>query len=209
MTIAECFGIARDIIVSGAALVTAWVAVPGLHRWKRELLGKENLEAARNLLRATYKIREAVGSCRDPYLEDKEFPEDYDGREENPMEDALAYAYVYRNRWRRVRRARQEFNAAALEAEVLWGCDVRAKAKELRVCLQKLFWGFQQYVLNVKSDNRKFERDKKLAEKVEWIIGETVKYNEELNASEDWFEKYGGDIITGIENLVRPHLNPK
>ena len=211
MAVAECFAIARDIIVSGAALVTALVAVPGLHRWKRELLGKASIKAAQNLLRATNEIKKAVESCRDPFLANEEFPKDYNDRSNDPKEQARMYAHVYNNRWQKVRSAREKFDDAVFEAWILWGSDgdVQAKAEKIRKCLQELFRALYAYVRNIESDGEHFKEDKKRKDQVDWVIGLTRKPNAEFTASEDWFEKHGNDAIADIEKLARKHLNQK
>ena len=200
----------HNIAVGISALVTAGMAFPGLKHWTRQLRRKNNLdlEAARNILRATYKIKEAVGSCRDPFLAAGEFPKDYDHQSNDPNHHARSHAHVYNNRWEHVRNARQEFDAAVLEAEILWGRDVQAKAEELRKCLQELFRALYAYVRNIESDGAHFKEDEKRKAQVEWVIGLTRKPNEQFIA-EDWFEKYGDDAIAGIETFVRPHLDPK
>lgn len=71
------FGILKDLALAGAAVVTAWVAVLGLRKWREELRGKTDFEVARALARATYKVRDDLAACRMPLIRSSEFPADY------------------------------------------------------------------------------------------------------------------------------------
>ena len=199
----ELSAIFQNIAVGVAALVTALVAALGLYRWQRELLGKENLEAARNFLRATYKVEEVIWSCRTALLAEEEFPKVDSLQPDTPSARARRAAHVYQKRGKRLRSACKEFDAAALEAEVLWGRNAQEKAKKLRVCVHALLDAFRDYVENIKSNNVYFKQDDERKKEVMWILGFPRK------TEKDWFEKHGGDAITGIEELVRPYLRPK
>lgn len=59
MSFPEVIAIVKDVLVGVAAATTAVAAVIGLRSWSRELKGKAEFEAARNLARATYKVRDA------------------------------------------------------------------------------------------------------------------------------------------------------
>lgn len=69
MTLSEVISIGKDIFLAIAAAITAIVAVMGLRSWSRELKGKAEFEAARNLALATYKLRDALRECRSPFYE--------------------------------------------------------------------------------------------------------------------------------------------
>jgi hypothetical protein len=56
------FGALKDLALAGAAVVTAWVAVRALQKWREELRGKTDFEIARGLARAMYKLRD--DACR-------------------------------------------------------------------------------------------------------------------------------------------------
>lgn len=60
--------IARDVVVTIAAVITASIAIYGLRIWKRDLVGKESYEAAKTLVfhshatvRALLKLRLPIG----------------------------------------------------------------------------------------------------------------------------------------------------
>lgn len=122
--------ILKDILVGIAAGTTALAAVIGLRScWSRELKGKAEFEGARNLARATYKLRDALRHCRSPFYSGDEFPEETVWDRQDEQGEASKRAYVYENRFDPVRNAIQEFDSSVLEAEALW--DQRLKPKRM------------------------------------------------------------------------------
>ena len=131
----------KDILVGLAAIITASVAIIGLNKWKQELKGKANFEAARSLIQATYKLRDAISICRSSFMRGSEFPEGYTfgvSGAHSPEEHGQAYAHVYQKRWEPVMLAFQDFDTSTLEAEALWGVQIRSKTDELRQCMAEL-----------------------------------------------------------------------
>lgn len=61
--------IARDIVVTIAAVITASVAVYGLRVWKRDLVGKESYEAAKLLVYQSHAASRAIDKMRYPIRE--------------------------------------------------------------------------------------------------------------------------------------------
>ncbi len=114
-------GIIKDIIMSIAASITAWVAYSGLNKWKKELKGKIDFDTAHALIKATYKLRNELKYARAPFILAQEFPNNYNPIEANSHKKADALAYVYSNRMKRVIEATEELEVRALEAEALWG----------------------------------------------------------------------------------------
>ena len=101
MTMPEIFTAIKDIVLVIAAATTARVAVLGLKNWSRELKGKTEFKVSRNLIRATYKLRDEIQNCRSPFISDYEFPKEYKGSlgETSAEVEAQAWLFVYKNRW--------------------------------------------------------------------------------------------------------------
>lgn len=56
----------KDIVTILVALVGGGVAIYGLISWKRQLKGKTEYELARRVLRAVYRLRDAIRGIRNP-----------------------------------------------------------------------------------------------------------------------------------------------
>lgn len=164
---AAFFGALKDLALAAAALVTAWVAVQGLQKWREELRGKTDFEVARALARATYKVRDELPACRAPLIRSSEFPADYNwpppAHPQNHVAEANAYAHVYNNRWKPVIAALREFDAQRLEAEALWGPEIRKDAEAQHKCATTVLVSIDSIIDNERAGGAHFETDKKFA----------------------------------------------
>lgn len=127
-------GMAKDIALAIAGVVTALVARKGLNNWLRELGGRTKFEAALALMRASYSVREALFNCRAPLVAAAEFPAGYKqgGDKPSTKEEVNAWNHVFKHRWSFVATSLKEFDARSLEAEALWG---RMRLKRPSGCL--------------------------------------------------------------------------
>src|SRR5690606_18696022 len=129
----------KDVLLGVAAVVTASVAVAGLKRWRLELRGKADFDAARALARATYKLRDELAICRSPFVRAQEFPPSYySTANRTAQEEDEGWAHVYKTRWEPVWLAIHEFDTQSLESEALWGEPARQKTQPLRSCVKEL-----------------------------------------------------------------------
>lgn len=197
----ELISCIKDIIISLAALSAAIVAIYGITSWRRELKGKANFETARGLIRATYKLRDEIASCRSPLINAYEFPESYDGLKNSTSEkEAQAYAHVYKNRWEPVWEAIQEFDSNTLEAEALWGNEIKEKTDELRQCVKEINIAIDAIISNKASGNRDFEADREFGKSMRNMVH--ASSSDEKNEISKRIKK----SIISIEEIIRPHL---
>jgi len=207
---ADFFSAAEGTFVSIAAAVTAVAAVYGVRTWKRELVGKTNIDVARNLLRVTYKIRDAIHVCRESFPRMDEYPERYEHASSRGKKHAEALLYVYKNRWKPIWSTRQEFDLAAREAEVLWGSDVVAKAEEIRSCRQELFLAIQTYIRDIESDGENFRTNSDFGDEMTRIVYIGGHYGMPADPfggeTEGLFAKRVENAVAGIEEHVRPYM---
>ena len=140
MSAVEFFSITRDIVLAVAAATTAYVAFTGLEKWQEELRGKANFEIGRQLIKETYRLSDELGYCRSPFISGQEFPEEYQQTglgKHTAEQEGQAYNHIYSKRWAPVGTALQEFDAALLEGEALWGSSIKEKGQELRQCVRE------------------------------------------------------------------------
>ena len=190
----------KDIIISIAAATTAIVAYKGLAKWQKELKGKANFETARLLIRATYKLRDEMRFCRSPFIPSSEFPKDYNPLKKGTAEDkGKVYADIYGKRWEHVVKAIQEFDVHTLEAEALWGTEIREKTNQLRQCTRNLSSSIQAFIENEYSDGEYF-KDKTFRNEIKNDIYLMKEDENPLSI------KISTAIKT-IENVIRPHLD--
>lgn len=161
---ASFFSSLKDIAIAAAAVVTAFVAYVGLQKWREELRGKADFEVARAFARATYKVRDEIAICRAPLIRGAEYPPDYQpalpGRPPDRAAEATALAYIFNNRWTPVIAALREFDTQRLEAEALWGPDVRKDAEEIHKCVSVVFVSMESIIDDARAGGAHFSEDK-------------------------------------------------
>ncbi|MCK2045595.1 MULTISPECIES: hypothetical protein [Chromohalobacter] len=200
----EAISIAKEVLVSIAAATTAIVAVLGLRSWSRELRGRTQFEVARQLIRATYRVRDELRYCRTPFIQGAEFPADYPAVEgATPEQEAKAWAHIYQNRWEPVRDALRELDAQLLEAEALWGSDIRKAGDALRLCARELQVAMEAIIDDKAVGGQNFQSDRDFAKKMRSTAhaSATSQDNELTNKIQD--------AVSSIERHVRPHLHSR
>ena len=192
----------KDLLLGGAAVSTAIVAVVGLNKWRKELEGKTDFDAARGLIKATYRLRDQLRICRSPFYSAHEFPADYKGGfgTRTNEEETRAWSHTYKNRWDPVLSAIQDFDSQTLEAEALWGAGIRSRTDALRQCVRELNVAIDA-VINDKAvggENFKADRDFGKAMRSTVAAAESDDKNELSNKI--------AAAIASIEDEIRPHL---
>lgn len=201
MMVLDFISVVKDILIGAAALTTAIVAIMGLKSWRRELYGKVNFEIARNLLRASYSVRDELQNSRLPFVGAWEFPPDYHARDDaTRRQKADAWSFVYRNRWAPVRDALRELETSSLEAEVLWGADVRTATDSLLGCARAVRIAMEAIVENEASEGQNFDRDRSYGVEMRSAAQASPQNNENPTSVAVL------EAINRIESLTKPHL---
>ena len=199
-TVTEYITMGKDIALGVAALVTATVAVRGLHTWNRQLKGTASFDAAKDLAAATYRLRTAIERCRSVvelrggnYL----FSPDDDGWKVI-AKGHTALKARYDVGLNAVGAALVELETSALTAEALWGGAVKTKVKVLRVCCQMLKTNVDMLVGEM---NGSLKVSEEVFAAVRDIVGTM-----QTEKNPGFFSKQVADAIAGIEEVLIPHL---
>lgn len=203
MCLLDIISIIKDIALAIAACVTGGVAIIGLNTWQRELKGRANFDVARQLAKSMYILRDQITYCRSPITVAQEFPNDYQGglAKHTNAEEGDAWAHLYKNRWELVGKAVQDFDTASLEAEALWGHDVKVQCTKLRDCVRDLRVDIDMFIKNKYNGGESF-KDIGFANRIEsgiWDVTSKDKDNE--------LTQRINTTITGIEAFLIPHLS--
>jgi len=194
-------GVVKDVVVAIAAGVTAMAAYFGLKNWSRELHGKTEFEVARTLIRSTYRVRDEMQGCRSPFVLSAEFPPEYPGQlHATPEQEAKGWNFVYANRWAPVRDAVREFDVFVLEAEVLWGHEIRTKTDLLLQRARELQVAMEAVVDDKAERGENFRLDREFGMRMRSIV--SGSRTDEDNP----FNRGITDAVKAIEAVVLPHL---
>jgi len=190
----------EHVTVTVAAAVTAIAAWWGVTAWRRQLRGQTEYEVARIALRAAYRVRDALGMVRSPFMSSGEQAAalaeiDPVVKESEPSStDARArgLAAAYQVRWRTVASALSDLDLARVEAEAMWGLEAAQCFVDLRSCARELNAALfmylrheqEQYSLRPRSD---FDAQ---MERTVFAIGEDDPYAAKVKSAIDVLEAY-------------------
>jgi hypothetical protein len=201
--------ITKDVFTCLAAITAAVVAILGLQAWKKQLRGKTEYELAQRLLKSVYKVRNAFAIVRNPMQSNAEIAQAMrDAKiEGDPLRDQTVKVRseeaVYQKRWQNVQEAFLELESHMLEAEALWGEDVKKYLQSLNQCAAKLFLNIQRYLQNEQRPPRAgAPYDREAEREIETII-----YSWPADSSdENPFTNEINDVVRQVENFLKPRL---
>lgn len=199
--------IIKDVSTCLTAITAAVVAVLGLRAWKKQLKGKTEYELARNLLRATYKVRNSFMDARNPTPDYEEIMQALeDAKIENyPELDMESFIHreraMFNNRSRKIREAFVELDSLSLEAEVIWGSEVRENLRSLTQCASKVN---QKIIKYLEMLNYLLNESEEVAG-----IDVTDVYAWPDDPEEKNFTIEINEAVSQIENYLKPRLRLK
>ncbi len=203
--IADYVSVTKDIVLTIAGGIGAYVAVKGLSIWKRQLKGGVEYELTRRLLKLTYRLRDAIKNVRNPVMFGGEMPNPSPEEAKDMSREQINFygmSKAYQNRWDKVTQVSSELQAELLEAEALWGAVVH-KQFETLFKLRHELWVAVHFQIMASNPNDSSETRKAMSaisqkqrEVLYDISGET----------EDEYSKNVTDAISSIETYLKSYL---
>lgn len=163
----------KDVIVSAAAIFTAFVANKGISKWRSEEAGKADFELSRRIGKAIFRMRDVMQSARAPFVVASEFPEDYNPHNAGPKKEASAWAHVFNERWMPVRDCAIEIQALRNEAEALWGNSIIPMLDKLVSLANTLRLAIDAYISNESADSEHFKRNPEFGQRIRAQVFDT------------------------------------
>ena len=141
--------------------------------------------------------------CRSPLIRGAEYPPGYQtpdpNHHANARIEAEALAHVYQNRWQRVSTALQEFDSQTLEAEALWGADIRGSAHALRGCAHTLFVAIEA-IIEDKAAGDHFEHNREFGRRMR------ANAHAPATAPDNALSNEIAAAVSALETKLRDHL---
>lgn len=198
-------GAVKDVVLTGAAVVGAYVAVRGLNTWNRQLKGGVEYDLTRRLLRTTYRLREAIKGVRNPVMWAAEMPSPPEEERRSMSREAIHHygqGRAYQLRWDKVTEIRNELQTELLEGEVLWGNELHKKYELLFKLQHELFVTIHTYLRA--TDPGRSEQSR---EATQQVLEKRRDVMYDLSGeSPDEFTQDLAAAIAGIESFLKPHL---
>lgn len=188
----------------GAAITGAVVAVKGLGTWQRQLKGQSEYELSRRILVTVFKYRDAINGVRHPAMWAHEMPSPPEEEAENMSREQLRFygtSKAYQVRWDKVHKERTSLYADILEAEAIWGVELKELFKKVFDLEHELFTHIRRYIelINPETEEATREATKNINKKVGDIM------YDDLGEEPD---EYKQDLVSAIEEIEK-YLKPK
>ena len=204
MTCTEIVSLLKDLVLSGAAITGAVVAVKGLGTWQRQLRGQSEYELSRRILVTLFKYRDAINGVRHPAMWAYDMPSPPEEEAEKMSREQLRFygtSKAYQARWDKVHTERASLYADLLEAEAIWGIELKNLLKKVFDLEHELFTRIRHYIelINPETEDASKEAIRKIDKKARDIM------YDDLSEEPD---EYKQDIISAIE-AIEKYLKPK
>lgn len=202
----EVFTVIKDLIVAGAAITAAIVAVKGLDTWRRQLKGHSEYELSRRILVTLFKYRDAVNGVRHPAMWNSEMPKPSDEEKESMDAGQIRFygtSKAYQARWEKVQDERTSLYADLLEAEAIWGDKLNNHFKEVFGLEHELLTQIRLYLEQINPEVP--EHSKEAIRKVD-----KKKRDIMYDKSGEEPDEFKSDLITAIKKIevyLKPKLN--
>ena len=205
MTSIEMIALLKDIVLSGAAITGAIVAVKGLDTWQRQLKGQSEYELSRRILINVFKYRDAINGVRYPVMLAYEMPSPPEDEAKKMSQEQIRFygtSKAYQVRWDKVQSVKTSLYADLLEAEAIWGNEFKDLFKKVFELEHELFTCIRHHIELINPDTDKASKD---AIREIDIEKRDVKYDI-LGEEPDEYKKDLFSSIEDIENYLKPKL---
>lgn len=204
MTCTEIVALLKDIVLSGAAITGAVVAVKGLGTWQRQLKGQSEYELSRRILVTVFKYRDAINGVRHPAMWAYEMPSPSEYEAKIMSQEQIRFygtSKAYQARWDKVQIEKTSLYADLLESEAIWGNELKNLFKKVFDLEHELFTRIRYYIelINPDTDVASKEAIRNIDKKKRDIMYD--------NLSEEP-DEYKRELISAIED-VEKYLKPK
>jgi len=204
LTCAEIVTLLKDLVLSGAAITGASVAVKGLGTWQRQLKGQSEYELSRRILVSVFKYRDAINGVRHPAMWAYEMPSPPEEEAARMSREQIRFygtSKAYQARWDKVQTERTSLYADLLEAEAIWGAELKELFKEVFNLEHKLFTRIRHSVELINPDTDEASKDaiRNIDKKARDIMYDNLR---------DEPDEYKKDLIAAIEKIEK-YLKPK
>lgn len=201
----EFITIIKDIVLISVAITGAIVAVKGLGTWKKQLTGKSEYELSRRILVSLFKYRDAIDGVRHPAMWVYEMPSPTVEEAKSMNDEQISFygsSKAYQARWDKVQEQRTSLYTDLLEAEVIWGPELKDMFKVVYDLQHELFTCIRHHLelINPDTPESKKEAVLKLVHKNRDIMYDDLS---------DEPDEYKSDLlneISHIENYLKSHL---
>jgi hypothetical protein len=202
----EIITIIKDLILASAAITGSIVAVKGLGTWQRQLKGQSEYELSRRILVSLFKYRDSINGVRHPAMWAYEMPNPPEEEAKIMSREQISFygtSKAYQARWDKVQEQKTALYADLLEAEAIWGMDLKNLFQSVFDLEHELVTQIRHYLELINTDVKEYRKDaiRKIDENKRDVM---------YDLSSDEPDEYKKDLleaITAIEIYLKAKLS--
>jgi hypothetical protein len=209
MSVSEVISIASDVTVALASFGAVCIAWRGLDTWRRQLKGQTEYDLARRVLVSLFKFRDAIYAVRHPAMWVSESPTMPDDNKKSLTREEVLHAGrmgEYEKRWERLNEPRSSLYADLIEAEAIWGPELKKLFDPIYGLQSELRVNLEMHLELV--DPNTPQEDKDAIAEIEPKKRRRMIYDR-LSTDHDDFRRQFEDAVKQIEEYLRPKLKSK
>lgn len=128
------------IVQAFAVVMACWAIVSGVGAWKREFIGKRQIELAENILARFFEVRDAIAFIRNPFSRSDEGSSRQRSTSERAEESRLLdRAYIVVERYQKKESVFNEFAALKYRCMATFGTETESAFQETSKVLNMIF----------------------------------------------------------------------
>ena len=190
----------KDIAGGFQGLATVGLAVYGIHSWRRDFLGKRQIELAEEVLTLFYRAQDAIRAIRNP----GSFATEHEGRqrpegEEEYQSHVRDVAYVIHQRIQQQEEIFAKLHSLRYQAMARFGKEMGEPFERIRRVIIEISVAASGYA-RVGSQRALTERRQDLLDRYENVFWEGPPDEDTVQAKVD-------TAVTEIEIMIRPLIN--
>lgn len=194
--------VTNNIILIVATVLTYY----GFTTWRKELKGKHEYELSKQIIAATYSIRDRIDQVRNPFISVHEFRnrEEKVGETDSQKRASESF-FALSNRFSELQKHLDDFNSLKVEAEAIFDEDHRKILDRVNEVANEL-WGAIKLYNQLKYHNT---YDSNKHKKYENIINGIYpdKYeNNGLDDEDGGFQEKLDDVVGEIRHTFKTHM---
>lgn len=193
----EVFGALGGFLTGAAAVAAAIAAFMGLDSWRHQATFQQDRDLARRVLIATFVLRDRVSDVRNPFMfEGERVPDRTEGgAKEISYEEGTRLAYS--RRWSKVIDAIREVQTLTLEADAVWGDELRRLLTDVHKLNRELYNVVSLYLDSIS------EKDEELKKEFRTILKSKRDILYDKGVIDDVFNSDYSQSLGRVESYLR------
>lgn len=202
----DAVDVVTSIINTFILIFATGLTIYGFTTWRKELKGKHEYELSKQIIAATYSIRDRIDQVRNPFISVYEFKDREEKKYEKDYQKRANESYFsLSNRFAELQKQLDDFNTLKVEAEAVFDESHRNVLDKVNDIAKDLWRAIKLYHDYKYHDTYDPDKHKKYENIINGIF--PGKYEDEsLNGDDGGFQQKLNDVVNEIRLTFKTHM---